>query len=176
MSVGHWYSGCRGRSLGRILHFIESYCGFNIMESCEVGGSQPGIGEVHYWGELLATFTWNHGDIPTFVFYGKQAKYFTEQQEQHKQEIIDYDTKLIGKIERKLWAHYTDDEGNKHGLPVIEWEVRPVLKYKEGQLGESVLSGHEKEEDISNFQEFFNKKYGDLGYEIEWTEHTLSNE
>lgn len=59
-----WHTNCRGKSLGRILHFIYYYAGFDVMENCTVGN-----GEVHYHGEKIATFEWlSDLDIPHFKF------------------------------------------------------------------------------------------------------------
>ncbi len=59
-----WNRNCRGRSLGRILHFLYFYCGFDLAEKCQVG-----TGEVLYWKERIATFEWlSDTDIPFFTF------------------------------------------------------------------------------------------------------------
>lgn len=60
-----WHRHHRGQSIGRILHFIEAYCGFDVMEHCTVGSDS-----VHYYGEKIATYEWLPGyeDIPVFEF------------------------------------------------------------------------------------------------------------
>lgn len=66
MSLG-WHRNYRGKSLGRILHFIEFYCGFDVMENCRMGDDWHSI---TYHGEKIATFEWLPGyeDIPVFKF------------------------------------------------------------------------------------------------------------
>jgi len=60
------YSNYKGRSVGRIVHYIYLYCGINIGEYCQIGD-----GTVLYGGKTIATFTWeNEGDdsVPNFTF------------------------------------------------------------------------------------------------------------
>ena len=58
-----WYSQYRGRSIDRIPHFINAYCGLSAAENVLVVE-----GKVEYWGRLLATYTWKEGtDIPIFI-------------------------------------------------------------------------------------------------------------
>lgn len=63
-----WHRNCRGKSIGRVLHFLYHYCGFNIAEHAIIGN-----GKVYYPGEhpdnVIATYEWlSDTDIPHFTF------------------------------------------------------------------------------------------------------------
>lgn len=59
-----FYSQYRGRSCGRILAYLEKYCGLRVAEEATVHGDK-----VTWWGETIATYTWDeNSDIATFVF------------------------------------------------------------------------------------------------------------
>lgn len=68
-----WHNQYRGKSIGRILHFVYHYCGFNVMEDCTVGEDS-----VHYFGKKIATFKWlqAYDDIPVFEFIDGSAERF----------------------------------------------------------------------------------------------------
>lgn len=70
-----WNSQYQGQSIGKILHFLYYYCGFNITEECTVGK------EVRYAGKVIASdISWtiekvslSNGDqieidVPVFTF------------------------------------------------------------------------------------------------------------
>ncbi len=57
----------RGRSIGRILHFLEHYLPYHMAEHVQVGNDR-----VEFRGSLVATITWStkfgEGDVPIFKF------------------------------------------------------------------------------------------------------------
>ena len=65
------YSNYRGKSIGRILHYLYKYCGLNVAETALIGD-----GKVTYHGELFATYEWSHTyggpDYPHFTFTDNQ--------------------------------------------------------------------------------------------------------
>ena len=62
--MSSWNRSYRGRTLGRVLHFIYHYCGPVVAENCQVGA-----GEVTYYGNKIAEFIWlSDTDIPHFKF------------------------------------------------------------------------------------------------------------
>jgi hypothetical protein len=63
MTVG-FYSGYKGRSCGKILGYLEKYCGLRVAEEATVYSDK-----VVWWGENIATYTWDgDSDVATFVF------------------------------------------------------------------------------------------------------------
>jgi hypothetical protein len=71
-----WHRQYRGHSVGRVLHFLYYYCGFDVAEIATVGwepqGKEPGepLGYILYRGKRIATFRWinEKDDIPVFTF------------------------------------------------------------------------------------------------------------
>jgi hypothetical protein len=61
--MSSWYSQYNGKSVGRILHAINMYCGLQIAEEVQVGD-----GKVSLHGLPLAEYIWEGGDIPVFNF------------------------------------------------------------------------------------------------------------
>jgi hypothetical protein len=86
------YSHYRGRSIGRIIHFIYSYCGYSIGSTCTVGEKIV----FHERGNALkhlADVKWSEhfgeGDVPEFTFYGSDAEYFQQQQILNRSKAIE---------------------------------------------------------------------------------------
>lgn len=85
------YGHYRGRSIGRVLHFLHFYCPHYIAD-------QVTIGEKHimYSGYTLATYTWSNMfgevDVPTFDFHygipGVDHKVLAEAQTLRRKEAI----------------------------------------------------------------------------------------
>lgn len=63
--MSSWHRQYRGRSVGRVLHFLYHYCGFDVAEMATIGTE-----EVVYHGKQIATFKWinERDDIPVFTF------------------------------------------------------------------------------------------------------------
>ena len=60
------YSRYRGRSVGRILHCLHTYCSCPHLDTTTVGDGKVWSGK-----EVFATYTWpeaTDSDIPEFVF------------------------------------------------------------------------------------------------------------
>lgn len=109
------YSHYRGRSVGRVIHFLHEYLGYNIAEYATVGGEG-----VHYGDKLVGTIEWED-DIPHFQFTGI-AEHGNKAQAQKKAEVVrrlrDYHrdmekpTRYMAKdlakyVERRnLWVQY----------------------------------------------------------------------
>ncbi len=91
-----WYSSYRGRSVGRVLHAIDTYCGLKYAEQVQVNFRPTtirycregcDIGELTYYQKPFATFTWkeDYSDIPVIEFddsLGDLKTYFEKQQEE----------------------------------------------------------------------------------------------
>lgn len=74
-----WYKHCRGRSIGRVIHFLYWYCGFNTAEYAKVGQDT-----VTMYGEVIATYFFlSDTDIPLFQFKGKEAVMWEANQRNH---------------------------------------------------------------------------------------------
>ncbi len=59
-----WHRQYRGDSIGRVLHFLYHYCGFDVAEMATIGDDK-----VTYHGEVIATFKFlGDTDIPFFTF------------------------------------------------------------------------------------------------------------
>jgi hypothetical protein len=74
-----WYSQYRGKSCGRILHYIYCYCGLTHAEEIMVG-----VDSLEYCGTLFATFKWVRDeafDLEYPVFSFKKQVYNEEQDE-----------------------------------------------------------------------------------------------
>lgn len=56
------YSSYKGRCLGRVLHALYLYCGFNVAEYCRVDDKS-----VSHYGDF-ATYEWEGEDTPVFKF------------------------------------------------------------------------------------------------------------
>lgn len=62
--MSSWHRHCRGQSIGRVLHFLYHYCGFDVAEHAQIGQ-----GKVHYHGGIIATYEFlSDTDIPHFKF------------------------------------------------------------------------------------------------------------
>lgn len=80
----YWWGRYRGKSLGKVLHFLQCYCGMSIAESCTVGTDYVRLGNKNF-----ATFVWSteslelpNGqnvtvDVPVFVFV---EEFYSEEQ------------------------------------------------------------------------------------------------
>lgn len=66
-----WYR-YQGRCIGRVLHFLEHYCGLHVAEHARIGGDYV---ELH--GARIATYGWcesfGEADVPAFTFLGDRA-------------------------------------------------------------------------------------------------------
>lgn len=59
-----WHRSYRGQSIGRVLHFLYHYCGFDVAEMAAIGETM-----VHYHGDVIATYEFlSDTDIPHFKF------------------------------------------------------------------------------------------------------------
>lgn len=66
-----WHRQYRGKSIGRILHFLYHYCGFDVAEKATIGQC-----EVHYNGNKIATYAFlSDTDIPHFTFLTPDKSY-----------------------------------------------------------------------------------------------------
>ncbi|MFA5234729.1 MAG: hypothetical protein WC390_10050 [Sulfurimonas sp.] len=83
-----FFSEYKGRCIGRLMHFLYHY--HTMFDSCQMGD-----GKVAYYGDLVATYTWDGDtDIPTFVFYDIpfwKMSWLNDKQEQLKAEVIEWD-------------------------------------------------------------------------------------
>ena len=64
------YSEYRGRSIGRVLHALHTYCKVPGLDSSTVG---DGVIKLH--GEVIATYKWSddlESDVPEFIFVDKR--------------------------------------------------------------------------------------------------------
>ena len=62
--MSSWHRSYRGRSIGRILHFLYHYCGFDIAEHAQIGESR-----VIYHGRTIANYEFiGDTDIVEFTF------------------------------------------------------------------------------------------------------------
>lgn len=91
--MGSWNTAHRGRSLGRILHFVYHYTNFDTAEKCQVGE-----GNIWYHGKVIATYEWlSDTDIPLFKFLPNvnyrgddlQSLYETNQRNRWAEAIAD---------------------------------------------------------------------------------------
>ena len=84
-----WYKSYKGRSVGRVLHFVDFYCGLHIAERVVVKGD-----ELFYPTEKdpFAKITWAPGDIPVFYFMPYDIRqthlYFAARQVERLQEAL----------------------------------------------------------------------------------------
>ncbi len=98
------HRGYRGRSVGRVLHFLKYYLPYHYAEAVTVGDNK-----VHYCKELFATYTWStsfgEGDVPEFTFVKEggerepSIEYLTAEQNRRRTEAI----------EDSLWNNDVDD-------------------------------------------------------------------
>ncbi len=62
--MSSWHRQYRGDNIGRVLHFLYHYCGFDVAEMATIGNDQ-----VTYHGEVIATFKFlGDTDVPHFTF------------------------------------------------------------------------------------------------------------
>ncbi len=89
-----FYSKYRGKNCGRILHFLEHYCGLHVAEHAKFSDNY----QLTYFGKLLATYKWSEktfeGDVPEFEFAltdadGRAHKYRQDNQKQNRDEAIN---------------------------------------------------------------------------------------
>lgn len=73
--MSSWHRKYRGQSVGRVLHFLYHYCGFDVAEMAQIGWEekkedQEPVGYVLYREKRIATFKWinEKDDIPVFTF------------------------------------------------------------------------------------------------------------
>ncbi len=74
----------KGRSIGRVLHFLYHYCGLNIAETVQVGD-----GFVRLYGESFATFDWIEDDIPVFTFTCRNRDIYEKNQILNMEDAIE---------------------------------------------------------------------------------------
>lgn len=92
--MSSWNSQYQGQSIGKILHFLYYYCGFDVAELCTVGK------EVKYHGKTIASkITWevekvtlSNGDVievdvPVFTF--TDTSYIEQQNSENKKKALD---------------------------------------------------------------------------------------
>lgn len=65
------YSQYRGKSIGRMNHYIQEYCGIRYAEEVEYDGRQ-----ITFGGRIFATVEWKHTEywgvqVPWFYFCGE---------------------------------------------------------------------------------------------------------
>lgn len=63
-----WYRKYQGQSVGRVLHFLEHYCGLHVAEHATIG---PDF--VSMYGERIATYAFA-GDVPVFYFVNDDSR------------------------------------------------------------------------------------------------------
>ncbi len=81
-----WYSHYRGRSLGRVLAFVEQYCGLHVAEYVTVGEYKVS----YYNSDTFASYEWDGcTDVPIFTFYGEEAGRYTDNQTELRDKIIE---------------------------------------------------------------------------------------
>jgi hypothetical protein len=85
------YSQYRGKSIGRILHYVQEYCGLHIAEHVFVGE-----GKVELWSAPFARISWKETG-----FEGVQVPWFTfvsttwdKQQAKKFESVTSLDTSL----------------------------------------------------------------------------------
>lgn len=79
--MSSWHRQYRGRRLGRILHFLYHYCGFDVAERAQVGQN-----EITYQGKRIATFEFlSDTDIPYFTFLPNMSYSGTDMQAYYEQ-------------------------------------------------------------------------------------------
>lgn len=82
-----WYR-YQGRCIGRVLHFLEHYCGLHGAEYARVGGDYV---ELH--NARIATYGWcesfGEADVPAFTFAGEQAGLWMEAQIEKRDAAIE---------------------------------------------------------------------------------------
>lgn len=82
--MSYWYSQYRNRSIGRISHFIQVYCGLEAAENCCFGGNDM----ITLYSEPFAEIKWGPWDVPVFKFLGENKEHYTRQQELKRKEAI----------------------------------------------------------------------------------------
>lgn len=69
-----WYRGYRGKSVGRIFHFLYHYCGLSVAEHAEISNYS-----ISYGGKEIATFKYSdkfgEKDVPEFEFLNENWNY-----------------------------------------------------------------------------------------------------
>lgn len=78
-SESSFYDQYPGNSIGRILHYLQVYCGVTVAESVCVGD-----GEIKQHGETIALYSWDNG-YPYFVFVNK---HYQQHQDEYLKEIL----------------------------------------------------------------------------------------
>lgn len=89
-----WHAQYQGKSIGKVLHFLYHYCGFDIAELCTVGK------EVKCWGKIIASdITWEiekvsltngdeiEVDVPVFAFTDED--HTANQNSKNKKKALD---------------------------------------------------------------------------------------
>lgn len=96
--MGSSYSGYKGQSIGRILYFLNKYCGLDVAEQAVLRDDM-----VTYYGKVIARFTWSkefgEADVPDFIFCGDNAEYYTDNQILKRTEAIEDSFRNITKIQ-----------------------------------------------------------------------------
>jgi hypothetical protein len=131
-----WHSSYGGRSIGRVLHFIECLQGFDMSERAEIGG-----GTVNYHGKVVATYdfvdTPESNDVPKFQFI-----------DQYKVEFYDWREKIailagrvgqakceLNRLENEQRGHQTTLNIYRSLIPLpFPSEVQEVVDTEEAEV------------------------------------------
>lgn len=71
--MSSWHRQYRGRCIGRVLHFLYYYCGYDVSTHATIGESK-----VNYHGQVIATYEYlGDTDIPYFTFKAPNSHYPT---------------------------------------------------------------------------------------------------
>jgi hypothetical protein len=130
--ISYAYSSYRGRSVGRIMHFLYSV-NHRFDDSAKIGNkiiydgySRDGKGN----GPIMATFEWDgESDVPIFKFTEPYAQY---------QQIMDEVTKLILEDEKRYGIEPWNEAQEKEKEERKKEERRKALH-------ESIMKGIQNE-------------------------------
>ena len=76
-----FYGEYRGKSAGRIIHYIWGICGSNIGEACTIGWDKvKNCGLVELWGKPMA-YVDHSGGYPHFTFLGEHEHFNQKQKD-----------------------------------------------------------------------------------------------
>lgn len=86
-----FYSRYKGRSMGRLLHFLYYYCPLRIVEVVQFETGTPGddsTGEMSLYGKPFLNYKFDENDYPTFTFVGEYAADYAAAQTRRRDEAI----------------------------------------------------------------------------------------
>lgn len=101
----------RGKSVGRLIAFIEKICGYHISSQCIFGNE-----EVKLHGKRFATYKWckdRHYHFPYFTFRGERPNWYQRYQEDIFDEVYKTDLSRFGYNDLRDELNYQIDEQNK---------------------------------------------------------------